>query len=254
VYAEWRARTHPLVDEARARQSAPHPPYPPVPVPPVPVPPVPVPQVRRPTGAPASDWVDVAVVADPESVGHLPETVRAAASSPSRTWILVRDDLPDVAELTEVDAGVVDLRTLPAAADFLLLPQLLPDVRRLVVLRCDGADARVDVSRLAGYDLRGRPVAAHLSGEPAALVWRRAADRLPPEPAAELHRVMGAKHPFATHAIGPGPLVLDLERMRADGDLADVLALAAHFGLDRWEALLAYAGQHVAALPADSPS
>ena len=244
VYAAWRARTAPLVDEARARQRAPHPPYPPVPVP----------QVRRATGGPTAERVDVALFVDSECVGRLPETVRAATSAQSREWILVHDEVPDVARLTEVVAGVVDLRTLPAAADLLLLPQLLPEVRRLVVLRCDGADARVDVGRLARHDLRGRPVAAHLSGEPAALVWRRAADRLPPETAAELHRVMGAKHPFATHAIGPGPLVLDLQRMRADGELADSLALAAHFGLDPWEALLAYAGRHVAPLPVDRPS
>ena len=136
-----------------------------------------------------------------------------------------------------------------AGREPLLLPDLLPDMRRVVVLPADGADARDDVTRLAGHDLGGRPVGAHRSQEPAALVWRRAADRLSPEPAAELRRVMGARHPFATRALGPGPLVLDLELMRSDGELADVLALAAYFGLDGREALLAYAGPHVAPLP-----
>ena len=183
VYAAWRARTAALVDEARARQAAPHPLYPPVPVP----------QVRRSTGGPSAERVDVAVVVDPESVGHL-RAVRAAASSRSRTWILVRDDVPEVAGLTEVAAGVVDLRNLPAAAGFLLLPE-----------RARGAPARGPPVRRSGRAGGRQPVgrprppgttrAAHLTGEPAALVWRRAADRLPPEPAAQLRPRDGREAP-----------------------------------------------------------
>jgi hypothetical protein len=123
----------------------------------------------------------------------------------------------------------------------------------VVVLRQDDVDAGVDLDRLREYDLGSRPVGAHLTGEPAALVWRRAADRLPPEPAGELRRILSARHPFATRAIGPGPLVLDLEWMRADDDLAETRALAAHFGLGGREALLAYAGQRVAPLPKAAP-
>jgi hypothetical protein len=43
--------------------------------------------------------------------------------------------------------------------------------------------------------------------------------------------------------------VLDLGLMRADGGRAEAMAMAAHFGLDAREALLAYAGPRVTPLP-----
>ena len=189
VHDVWTDRAAPLVEQARARQRAPHASYPPVSVP-----------------APRAGSVRVST-----TIG------------------------PDVAVVVDPD-------------DLLLLPTLLPDVRRVVVLPGDSG-AAADPADLAGVELEGHPVGAYLTDEPAALVWRRAADRLAPEPAAELRRVMGGKHPFATRGLAPGPLVLDLDRMRADADLEASAALAAHFGLETREALLAYAGPRVAPLP-----
>jgi hypothetical protein len=129
---------------------------------------------------------------------------------------------------------------------------VLPEVTRLVVLDVEEtAEATVDIVRLAGIDLHGRPVAARRAPQPAALTWRRAADRLPPGPAAELRRLMSARHPYDVRALCGGPLVLDLARMRADDTLVECLALAAAHELDRSEALLAYAGCQVTALGSD---
>jgi hypothetical protein len=238
VYAAWRARTAPLVAEARARHSAPAPSYPAVSGERV---------CRRSFAAPTREpATDVAMVIEADALARLPEavdTVTAATPGPLRIWVVSRGLGP---ELPELPVTYLDLEHVPSAGDLLLLPVLLPEVSRLVVLDLD--EAPVDVVRLAGLDLEGQAVAASTSAQPAAGVWRRAADRLPPEPAAELRRLMSARHPFAVRAIEPGPLVLDRARMRADDALADCLALAAEFGLDGREALLAYAGHHVAPL------
>ncbi len=130
----------------------------------------------------------------------------------------------------------------------LLLPDLHHDVSRVVLVASDQAEAD-EAARLVAYDLGGHMVAARLSDDPAALVWRRAGDRLAPDMAGELRRVLNARHPFATRAFAPGPIVLDLDRMRADPDRAEAIALAAYFGLDARESLLAYAGPRVARLP-----
>ena len=149
-------------------------------------------------------------------------------------------------------AGVWTVGPSARAVHVLALPALLPQFDRLVVLGIDDAPTDVDVARLARVDLRGNPAGARLSSEAAAWVWRRAANRLPPEPAAELRRLMSARHPFATRAIDPGPLILDLAWMRADPDLSGCLAMAAHFGLGPFDALLAYAGPRVTALNSTS--
>ncbi len=184
VHDAWVKRAAPFVEAARARQQAPHPPYPPV--------------------------RESAAVATSVSVGDV--------------HVLVDPDNP------------------------LALPDLLRDVRRVVLLAGDDDRGAEDAAELADVDLDGRAVGAHLSDEPAALVWRRAADRLTPDAAGELRRVLNARHPFATRALAAGPIVLDLERMRADPSRAEAIALAAYFGLDGRESLLAYAGPEVTSL------
>lgn len=141
------------------------------------------------------------------------------------------------------------VRVLPEPENLLALPDLIPEASRVVVVARDQAAETESAALLATTDLGGHAVGARLSDEPAAVVWRRAADRLPPDQAGELRRVLNAKHPFATRAFAPGPLVLDLDTMRADPARAEAVALAAYFGLEGREALLAYTGPEVAALP-----
>ena len=248
VYAAWRARTAPLVAAARARHSAPAHPYPAV---------SPHGISRRssalPERAPAIDAaIDVAIVAEGATLGQLPavvDTVVGGTTVPLRIWVITRQA---DAELPELPVTYLRFGEAPPAAELLLLPALLPEVTRLVVLDVEEtAEATVDIVRLAGIDLHGHAVAARKAPQPSALRWRRAADRLPPGPAAELRRLMSARHPFDVRALGRSPLVLDLARMRADDSLVECLALAAAYELDRSEALLAYAGCQVTALGSD---
>lgn len=235
VYATWRSRASTPVADARVRHHAPAATYPPVPHEAV---------SRRTFAAPSGPHpLEVALVVEPGERERLLDAVHAviaAAPGPVRVWVLSRGPGPELAGLP---VTYVDLAQVPAAGEALLLPALLPEVGRVVVLGV--ADTAVDLARLAGLDLQGRPVGAHLSSDPAASTWRRAADRLAPEAAAELRRLMSARHPFAVRGLAPGALVMDLERMRADDALNACLALTAAFGLDRREALLAYAGDRV---------
>ena len=201
VYAAWRARAAPLVDQARVRHLSPPPPC-----------------------------ADVSTADVSSRLHHDPPTPVDSGDPAIRR------------------AAVWTLRPGATAVDVLALPALLPDLDRLVVSDPDDALPEAEVARLTSLDLRGNPVGARLSTEAAAHVWRRAAHRLAPEPAAELRRLMSARHPFLTRAMDPGPLVLDLARMRADPDLSDCLALAAHFSLGARDALLAYAGPRVTPL------
>jgi hypothetical protein len=240
VYAAWRARTGPLVAQARDRHQAPPASYPPVSGP-----------VARRSAAAFSPGpaTDVAWVGGRRLRARLPEVVDATidgSGGPLRIWVVAREAGPAPPTLP---VTYLDLGHLPPAADLLLLPDLLPEVDRLVVLGPD--DGPVDAARLARLDLQGAAVGARISDQPAAGVWRRAADRLPPEDAAELRRLMSARHPFSVRAIENGPLVLDLAQMRADESRTGCLAQAAHFGLDGRAALLAYAGSHLVPLTHD---
>ncbi len=86
----------------------------------------------------------------------------------------------------------VDLRSLPSRPTSCSSPSCCP---RCASSWFSGVTKPTRGWTSAGWPgtISAAPVAAHLSVELAALVWRRAADRLPPVSAAELHRVMGAK-------------------------------------------------------------
>ncbi|GAB6987373.1 hypothetical protein [Nocardioides pyridinolyticus] len=181
---------------------------------------------------------------------HSPHPPFPAVSTAATVDRLSRVGVAELAAdgATAVRTGVWTVDPEAPAVDVLALPSLLPEVDRLVVVDAGDEPTDAEVARLAELDLRGNAVGANLSGGPAARVWRRAAERLPAGPAGELRRLMSARHPFATRALGPGPLVLDLALMRTDPDLRDCLGMAAHFGLSAREAVLAYAGSHVTPL------
>lgn len=191
VYAAWRTRTAPLVEQARARFHAPPPAYP-------------APDPSSGTGA-------------------------------------------TVAPL-EGRSGLWPVQPEASASDVLSLLTLVPELDRVVVVDAGDRLADDDAARLATADLHGNPVGAPPSTDAAAWVWRRAAELLPAEDAGELRRVMSARHPVATRALGPGPIVLDLARIRTDPTAAEALALAAHFGMGARDAVLAYAGARVTPL------
>lgn len=175
---------------------------------------------------------------------HAPHAPRGPVSTAATVARLERDAVVEVGGRTArwtIEPGA-------SAADALALPGLLPELDRLVLVDAGEELTDVEIARLAEVDLRGNPVGACLSTEAAAWVWRRLAEPLDPESAGELRRLMSARHPFATRAIGPGPIVLDLASMRADPDLPECLGIAAEFEMGARDAVLAYAGQRVTPL------
>lgn len=259
VYDRWRTLTAPHVDAARERFGA--------------EPPAPATldvdmlvkaaDERRHVGpAPRPDATDVALAVDPLRPHRLLPAIGALvgrASGPVHVWVAARgldaageDEIaaahPDVPitflRFEAVDHGDDLLgHTTPTQLDLLLLPELLAEVDRIVVL---GADApAVDVVPLAATELSGAPLAARGTREPLANTWRRVGDLLPPEKASALRRLMGVAHPFGTTAFDTGVVVLDLARLRADGFTADAAPVAAAYGLDFGESLLAaFGGDH----------
>jgi hypothetical protein len=257
VYARWRELTRDGVERARARQAAPmaQPPEAGRPDPEL---------ARTPDrlragarrlgphdGLDASRVTDVAFAVDTELAAYLPvvvESMLSHAGGPLRLWVTTRGvgageqdrlgrlfpDLP----VTFLDCD--DVAGDPAL-DRLLLAEVLADVDRLVVLDVDSV-VEDDVTALAGTDLGGHPLAGRPGRHTGASLWRTAGDRLPAADASELRRTMSARHAFDFAAVDPGVLVLDLDRLRRDRFVAELVPLAGRFGLDDRELLTAYAG------------
>jgi len=214
VYALWRDLTQDRVAEARARFGAP-----------IGEPPSTTIDVRAAAAASrrggrrfgphetvdAQAVTDVALAFDrslayPAAV--LLESIVAHASGPLRLWVLGRQlqdadqawlaaAFPDVPmtflpcdEIGYGPTAVVrprDAGTTDSDLDWLLLPELLTDVDRVVYLDIDTL-VLDDVCHLAGTDLGDRPAAARDSFTSEAGEWRRAGRHLAEPVATELRR------------------------------------------------------------------
>lgn len=270
VYAFWRETTAASVAEAEARHRAPSPALadPPDPGPLV----APVRESATRFGphdqAPADSVTDLVLGVDPRSRELLPvalESVVRNASGPLRLWLTARGTdaayaawlagafpgLPvTVLPVDSLRAGAVsDSRqhATGSALDRLLLPELLPDLDRVVCLDVDTV-TEGDVCALAAVDLGETAVAARRSSTSASHTWRVAGDALDGEAAAELRRVMAARHAYDFATFNTGVLVLDLDRLRDTAFSRHALALVRAFGLTDQEAFNALVGPHYAAL------
>ena len=216
-----------------------------------------------------SDTVaDVAVVLDHNLRGYLPtllESLFTNASGPVRLWVLgrgldaayqrwINDAWPD-APMTFFDFGGIDYAPLTkqvphvtvATLDRLLLPELLPELGRVIYVDLDTV-VEGDVGELAAVDLGGHPLGARTVAFSMANEWRRIGDLLPAQAASDLRRTMSARHAFDFTNFNAGVLVLDLARMRADRFVAEHLPLVARFGLNDQHILNAYVGPNRAEL------
>jgi lipopolysaccharide biosynthesis glycosyltransferase len=99
-----------------------------------------------------------------------------------------------------------------------------------------------DLTELAGVDLEGLMLAAASSSVSASHTWRSAGDALDGPRAAELRRVMAARHPYDFWCANTGVMVMDLRRMRDAGFAAAAMTLVREFGLTDQEALNAQLG------------
>ena len=181
-------------------------------------------------------------------------------SRPVRLWALTPPDTP-VERLTaafpEVTVNSIPLKSLGKRGRQLvltMLPSLIPDVERLVVLPTPSV-VTADVRELADLELGPHALAAatrlgttNLSGFG---VINTAANRLRDRPAAaaELRRAALARHGFDFDAFSLAPLVLDLGRLRREGFADEGLALAATFRLNDVEILHFLVGPDRAHVP-----
>lgn len=174
---------------------------------------------------------------------------RLAAAYPRTTFEVVATDGVGAA-LRRGDGSRVPGRDL----DLLLLPDLLPDVDRVVLLPVD-ALVLDDVAHLAGLDLDGRSIAAPtVSGTRGASgfgVVHAAGTRLRTRTAAatELRRRAYARHAFDFDAFTTDVAVIDLARLRADGFVAEFLPYLLEFGLTWREVLHVAVGPGRATIP-----
>ena len=167
-------------------------------------------------------------------------------------------------ELTVIDTKGLgaDLRGLSAGGrrrsrsgfEVLMLPELLPDVDRVVVLPLVSL-VESDLCALADLDLADQALAAPDvagNGEASGFgVIHNAGTRLSTRTtvATELRRRAHARHAFDFTAFDIDVLVLDLQRLRKDNVVAESVQLVEEFGLTAREVLHFWAGPHRAVVP-----
>jgi lipopolysaccharide biosynthesis glycosyltransferase len=145
-------------------------------------------------------------------------------------------------------------RPPPQALIRLLLPDLLPNVDRVVVLPLPSV-ATGDVAELAGLDLGGHALAApprpDVRDASGFGVIHAAALRLGDRnrAASALRRTAHARHAFDFDAFATDVLVLDLERLRRERFTEQALPLVQEFGLDDAEVLHYLFGPDHAVVP-----
>lgn len=224
-----------------------------------------------------TDALDVVVRVDeprPQVLNVLVASIVARASRPLRLWLLDSTergvDLAEVARRAPDSAITVvpthglgaDLRGLDtedstrsrAGLETLLLPELLPDIGRAVVLPLT-ALVDGDVSDLAGLDLGGHAVAApDVAGNPGAsgfAVIHNAGNHLSTRTtvATELRRRAHSRHAFDFTAFDTSVLVLDLQLLREQALVAESVRLIEEFGLSAREVLHFHVGPARAVVP-----
>ena len=261
VRRQWSAAWADGVADARARFHRPDAPVPP---------PFSIPDVVAGVRAASSRFgpvderageIHVAMACDQNLREQLPVAMgatQAATERPLTYWLLTRGfDAGDNAELASLFPHA-RVRTLPcdevtyprarllghitaSTMDRLLLPELVPEVNRLVYLDVD-ALVLGDVAELADLDLRGRSLAARVTDDLPqtrlfSSVHRRSGD-LPPELADDLRRRIHGRYDSDVFGFNAGVLVMDVEAMRRSGFCQTYLGWPSRYGLHDQELLI----------------
>lgn len=221
--------------------------------------------------------VNVALALD----GNLKEQVRvvieamvAASTRSLHLWMLTRDHGPDDHEILARLFPSVAFTWLPfdgvvygdivsmlphitvSTMDRLLLPELLPELDRIVYHDIDALPL-ADIGELYDWDLGGNPLAARDAESPAARSGftnvYTPANQLgdDAEAAFDLIQRVHARHAFDFVGFNAGIMVLDLARMRSDGFCREFLTYVERYGMNDQQVLNCYAGPNRAALPAE---
>ncbi|SDT42444.1 glycosyltransferase [Microlunatus soli] len=189
-------------------------------------------------------------------------TVISRAKEPvDQAWLAGRLPGVTVRVLSTVDLGEslqqpngkpVSKRDL----DVSLLPDLLPDLDRVLVLSGD-AIVQGDLSALYDLDLGehrfAAPTTRTVKGRSGFALIHAAANRLRDrtELAADLRRTAHGRHAFDFDSYTTDVLLLDLAGLRADGFTEAFVPYLAEFGLSLRELLSFYAGPNRTEVPAD---
>lgn len=269
VYARWREATAPLVEQARARHAA----VGGLPVLTIDIEPV-VRAIResavvveRTEQMAADGEINVEFSLD-ENYKHqldvVLDSIVTRTSRPIRAFVLCRghgrDDFARMARLfptvsfvwlqtDKADYGPIRnmLRHITVTTmDRLLLPDLLPDVDRIIHHDLD-ALCLADLGELYDIDLGDSPLAARdqrhpFRGSGYVSMMRAAANARTVELSRELMKLITSRHPFDFRTLNAGIMVLNLARMRADGFIRNFLPLVEHYGFNDQDVLNVYAG------------
>ena len=145
-------------------------------------------------------------------------------------------------------------RTTFSTMDRLLLPYILPDVRKIAYIDIDVV-VLGDVGTLYDIDLGGMPLAARGSIAPEASGGFSyvipASIRLAPNFANEFRRRMALRSDLAFPTFNAGVLVLDLEQMRKIRFCEEFLPYVTRYGLNDQELLNCFAAGNWCPLPKD---
>ncbi|MDT4921064.1 MAG: hypothetical protein QOI15_1966, partial [Pseudonocardiales bacterium] len=171
-----------------------------------------------------------------------PDHQRLAALFPTVSFEWLPTDSVDYGPI----AGLLGYTTV-STMDRLLLPDLLPDVRRIVHHDLD-ALCITDLAELFDVDLAGTPVGGVGSPLPSLssgfTAFMRQAERFRarPELGRELLRRTHGRHTFDFLILNAGIMVLDLDAMRADEFGATFVPYVERFGMNDQAVMNVYAG------------
>lgn len=211
---------------------------------------------------PLEGSVNVVLAVDAAGVQYAVRTLRSLvreASRPVHAWMLARarpsqDRLHLAQQIPEVSVTWLSTGRHPRAVGQLLLPHLLSDVRRAVIVP-GGAVVNADIAELAELDLKGRSLAARsaLGGSRTSgfgLLYRAAA-KMGATAAHDFYRMIHSRHAFDFDAFDTNVMVLDLAQLRKDDVAEEFLPLVESYGFSWSTVLNLYAGPNRAPLPED---
>lgn len=259
--ALWRETTAPLVAEARADLAKAQP----------------LRRAARPVPpSPTRSGVDIVIALDQSFVhraGPFLRSVRAHSDAQIDMHVLTRGiDAAGFARLqaeapalrlhqitmdgrkAPFDAALAGGANSVSTMDRLLLPELLPDLDRVVYLDCDTV-LLADVAELAALPVSALGIAGRATPNRqfrTLTQWMERAIRLrgyPQDVTRELRRRIAAHGRINARYINAGVMVLSLDRLRAHGFVETVLALVERYGFEDQEAINMYLQGDFAPLP-----
>jgi lipopolysaccharide biosynthesis glycosyltransferase len=178
-----------------------------------------------------------------------PDFVRMAALFPTVSFVWLPTDEAEYGSLR----GLLRYTTV-ATMDRLLLPDLLPEVGRIIHHDLD-ALCLADLAELYDIDLAGTPIAGCRQEQLKTISGYRGfmnkAERFGADPTRGQHylRLSHTRHQFDFDMVNAGILVLDLELMRTDQFCQRFLPYVEHFHMNDQGVLNHYAGNNRIELP-----